>query len=288
LLLAAAGAVAFSAKGIIVKLAFAHGVDAVTVVMLRMAFAFPVFFAMALFAGRGKAPLTLADWAQVGALGLSGYYLASMLDFAGLQYISASLERLVLYLNPTLVLILGWLLHGARWGRLHIVGTGVSYAGVAVVFSRELQVAGDNVPLGFAMVLASAVFYAIYLVYSGQLVRRLGAFRLVGLAMSVACLLCITHYFLAHPLTSVFRLPTAIIQLSLLNAFVGAVFPVLITMLAVERIGAAATAQVGLVGPIATMALGMWILGEQISWQSIAGTCLVIMGIVLFARAGSR
>ena len=105
LLLAAAGSIAFSGKAIIVKLAYRHGVDAITLVMFRMLFAVPFFIAMAWWAGRGKPSLTRADWWGVLGLGFSGYYISSFLDFLGLQYISASLERLILYLNPTLVLI---------------------------------------------------------------------------------------------------------------------------------------------------------------------------------------
>jgi len=115
LLLAAAGSIAFSGKAIIVKLAYRHGVDAVTLIMYRMLFALPLFLALAWWAGRGKPPLTARDWKVVAGLGFSGYYLARFLDFAGLQYITASLERLILYLNPTLVLLLGAVLFLSCW-----------------------------------------------------------------------------------------------------------------------------------------------------------------------------
>ena len=120
LVLALLGAIAFSGKAIIVKLAYRHGVDAVTLIMYRMLLALPMFLALAWWAGRGKPPLARRDWAAVCGLGFCGYYLASFLDFAGLQHISASLERLILYLNPTLVLILGVLLFGRQIGRAHV------------------------------------------------------------------------------------------------------------------------------------------------------------------------
>jgi len=180
LLLAMGGSIAFSGKAIIVKLAYRHGVDAVTLIMLRMAFALPVFMVMAWWASRGKAPLSARDWLGVLGLGFTGYYLSSMLDFIGLQYISASLERLILYLNPTLVLLLGWLLFRKRISGLHAAGMAVSYSGVVLVFGQEISVQGAHTGWGALMVLLSTISYAVYLVCSGELVRRLGSVRLVG------------------------------------------------------------------------------------------------------------
>jgi drug/metabolite transporter (DMT)-like permease len=128
LVLATVGAIAFSGKAIIVKLAYRHGVDAVTLIMLRMLFALPIFMLMAWWASRGQPPLTRHDWLGVVGLGVTGYYLASVLDFAGLAYISASFERLILYLNPTLVMLLGWLLYGRRFSRRQLLGMSISYA----------------------------------------------------------------------------------------------------------------------------------------------------------------
>jgi drug/metabolite transporter (DMT)-like permease len=197
LLLAAAGSIAFSGKAIIVKLAYRHGVDAITLVMFRMLFAVPFFIAMAWWAGRGKPALTRADWWGVLGLGFSGYYISSFLDFLGLQYISASLERLILYLNPTLVLILGWVLYQRKITSRQAVAMAVSYSGVLLVFGHEISLVGDNVPLGAALVFGSAVTYAIYLSYSGQLVQRLGSLRLAGLATTVACFFLLWQFFFA-------------------------------------------------------------------------------------------
>jgi drug/metabolite transporter (DMT)-like permease len=207
LLLALAGATAFSGKAIIVKLAYRHGVDAVTLIMLRMLLALPLFVALAWWAGRGREPLTGRDWRVVGGLGFCGYYLASFLDFAGLQYISASLERLILYLNPTLVMLLGWLLFKRRVTRRQLGAFAISYAGILVVFGAELSLEGRDVLLGSALVFGSALSYAVYLVYSGQEVQRLGSLRLTGLATSVACVLCIGQYLVLKPVGSALELP---------------------------------------------------------------------------------
>jgi len=278
-----AGAIAFSGKAIIVKLAYRHGVDAVTLVMYRMLFALPIFAAMAWWASRGKAPLTGRDWAGVVWLGFTGYYLASFLDFAGLQYVSAAFERLILYLNPTLVLLLGWLLYGRRISRLQAVAMAVSYSGVVLVFGHEIQLPGAHVALGALLVFLSAVSYAIYMSYSGELVHRLGSLRLAGLATTVACLLCIAQFVLLRPLSAA-QVAPEVIWLSLLNATACTALPVLLVMMAIERIGAGLTAQTGMVGPMSTLLMGVLILGEPLNAWIVAGTALVVGGVFLVTR----
>ena len=279
------GSIAFSGKAIIVKLAYRYGVDAVTLIMLRMLFALPIFAVMAWWASRGKPPLTRKDWLGVLGLGFTGYYLASFLDFAGLAYISASLERLILYLNPTLVMLLGWLLYKRRISSQQLLGMGISYCGVALVFGHELAVQGagssSSTAWGAILVFLSAVSYAIYLVYSGELVKRLGSLRLVGLATTVACLLCIAQFLVLRPLDAALVAPE-VLWLSLLNATACTAAPVLMVMMAIERIGAGAAAQTGMVGPISTILMGVLILGEPFTAWVAAGTALVIAGIFVF------
>jgi drug/metabolite transporter (DMT)-like permease len=284
-LIALAGAMAFSGKAIIVKLAYRYGVDAVTVIMYRMLFALPIFALMSWWSSRGKAPLSGRDWLGVLGLGVSGYYLASFLDFVGLQYITASLERLILYITPTLVLLLGWVMYRKPFTGVQLAGMAVSYAGVVLVFGHEARIEGSNVALGALLVLLSAVSYAFYLVYSGQLVKRLGSLRLVGLATSVACLLCILQFVLLRPVATAFSVAPEVVWLSLLNAVVCTAVPVLLVMMAIERIGAAVTAQAGMVGPISTILLGVWLLGEPFTAWVAAGTVLVIAGIFVFTRS---
>ena len=284
LALAVLGAVAFSGKAIIVKLAYRHGVDPVTLLMLRMAIALPLFVALAWWAGRGQPALSGRDWRVVGALGFCGYYLASFLDFAGLQYITAGLERLILYLNPTLVLLLGWLLHGQRVKARQLAALALSYAGIAVVFGHEVRLEGAHVALGSALVFGSALSYAVYLVYSGREVRRLGALRLTGLASTVACVLCIGQYLLLRSPADLAALALPVWWLSLLNATLCTVAPVLMVMMAIERIGAAATSQAGMVGPISTVLMGVALLGEPLTAWMVAGTVLVLAGVTLLAR----
>jgi drug/metabolite transporter (DMT)-like permease len=283
LLLASLGAIAFSGKAIIVKLAFRYGVDAVTLIMYRMLFALPLFLILAWWAGRGKPPLTRRDAQVVLGLGFSGYYLASFLDFAGLEYISASLERLILYLNPTLVLGLGVLLFHRRVTRVQIIALAVSYAGVLCVFGNEVTLRGANVPLGATLVFGSAVSYAVYLAYSGEEVKRLGALRLTGLATTVACIICIAQFLMLRPLSAMLVAPQ-VIWLSALNATVCTFAPVLMVMMAIEKIGATLTAQAGTIGPVSTILMAVLLLGEPFTAWVAAGTALVVTGIWLLAR----
>jgi drug/metabolite transporter (DMT)-like permease len=278
LLLAAAGAIAFSGKAIIVKLAYRYGVDSITLLMFRMLFAMPFFLALAWWAGRGQAPLTKRDWWGVLGLGFSGYYLSSFLDFLGLQYISASFERLILYLNPTLVLILGWVLYKRKITYRQGVAMAVSYSGVLLVFGHEVSLVGDNVFLGATLVFLSAVTYAIYLSYSGQLVQRLGSLRLAGLATTVACFFCILQFVVLMPLSAL-QVAPEVLGLSLLNATACTVLPVLMVMMAIERIGAGLTSQVGMIGPMTTLMLGVFFLNEPFTIWIMAGTALVLGGV---------
>jgi drug/metabolite transporter (DMT)-like permease len=282
--LAVLGAIAFSGKAIIVKLAYRYGVDAVTLIMYRMLFALPLFLAMAWWAGRHRPALQRRDWLGVLGLGFCGYYLASFLDFAGLAWITASLERLILYLTPTIVLLLGYLLYGRRISRAQAGGMGISYLGVLLVFGREVTLAGADVAWGSLLVFLSAVSYAVYLSYSGELVQRLGSLRLVGLATSVACLFCILQFALLRPLSAA-QVAPEVLWLSLLNATACTAVPVLLVMMAVERIGAGAAAQAGMVGPMSTILMGVWLLGEPFTGWVVAGTVLVLAGIFVFSRA---
>ncbi len=284
LALAAAGSIAFSGKAIIVKLAYRHGVDAVTLIMYRMLFALPLFVALAWWAGRGKPALARRDLMVITGLGFSGYYLASFLDFAGLQYISASLERLILYLNPTIVLFLGALLFKRRVRAQQLLALAVSYCGVLLVFGHEVSFSGSDTVLGGALVLGSALSYAVYLVYSGAEVQRLGALRLTGWATSVACVLCIAQFLVLRPLSAAAVAPE-VITLSLLNATLCTFAPVIMVMMAIERLGAGLTAQTGMIGPLSTIVMGVLILGEPFNAWVAAGTALVLLGVWLLTRA---
>jgi drug/metabolite transporter (DMT)-like permease len=291
LLLATAGAIAFSGKAIIVKLSYLYGVDAVTVIMYRMLFALPFFIAMGLWAEcqaiARENPLTRRDVMDIVGLGFVGYYLSSYLDFLGLQYITASLERLILYLNPTLVVLLGRAVYKKPIHPIRMLAMAISYSGVLLVFSHELSLAGGHVALGSSLVLGSAVSYAVYLLYSGQLVKRIGSLRLVGWATSVACVCCIAQFVVLRPLSTAV-VPVEVLWLGVLNAVACTVAPVLMVMMAIERIGAALTAQTGMIGPMSTIALGVLLLDEPLNIWIGAGTLLVVSGVFIVSKYGVK
>ncbi len=290
LTLAVLGAVAFSGKAIIVKLAYRHGVDAITLLMLRMALALPFFVLMAWWAGkprRGVQPESLQWRDKLGIvwLGFTGYYLASFLDFAGLAYISASFERLILYLNPTLVVLLGALFYRRAISYYQWLGLAISYGGVVLVFGHEANLSGEGVWLGSALVFGSAVSYALYLSYSGEMVRRLGALRLVGWASAVACILCIAQFLVLRPLAGLWDLAPQVWTLSLINASVCTVVPVVLVMLGIERLGSGLAAQVGMVGPMSTLMMAALFLDEPLTAWVLGGTVLVVAGVFVCTRS---
>jgi drug/metabolite transporter (DMT)-like permease len=169
---------------------------------------------------------------------------------------------------------------------MQMIGMAISYVGVIFVFGHEVRLEGGQAALGALLVFASAVSYAAYLVYSGQMVQRLGSLRLVGLATTVACLCCLLQFVLLRPMSVAFDVAPEVIWLSVLNATLCTAVPVLIVMMAIERIGPALTAQTGMVGPMSTILMGVVILGEPFTAWIAAGTVLVIAGIFVFSRSG--
>ncbi len=283
LAIAVLGAIGFSAKAIVAKLIYRYHVDAVTLIAFRMLFSLPVFFAIAVWQMKKSPALSWSDRWRIVGLGLVGYYLSSMLDFLGLQYISAGLERLILFLTPSFVLLISAFFLARRVKPIEWAALGVSYAGIALVFLHDLNLSGDQVLLGSAFVLGAAIAYAIYLSQSGQLVVRLGSLRLVSYVMCISSVACIGQFFLLRPVTELNQ-PSAVLWLSLVNASFCTVLPVFLTMIAVKRIGAASTSQAGMIGPVSTLFLGAIFLNEPItSWQ-LAGTALVLGGMYLLSK----
>jgi drug/metabolite transporter (DMT)-like permease len=286
--LALVGAIAFSGKAIVAKLLYRHGIDALAAVALRMLLAWPFFLLMSWWGGRGKPPLAAADLGRIVVLGITGYYLASFLDFSGLQYISASLERLILFVYPTIVVLIVAVRARTRVSARQALALAVSYAGVLFAFGYEagatVQQPSARILWGAFLVLGSAVSYAIYLVLSAETVGRFGAIRLTGLASCVACALCVGQFLVLRPLDAWAQFSPAVWELSLVNATVCTVLPMWMVMRAMELIGAPHAAQVGMVGPLSTVLLAVWLLQEPFTLAQLLGTILVLLGIGLLTR----
>ncbi|MFC0253377.1 DMT family transporter [Massilia consociata] len=280
--IAVAGAVLFSTKAVVAKLLYRYHIDAVTLIAFRMLFSFPVFAAVAVWKMRTQPPLSTRDRWRIVGLGLLGYYLSSYLDFLGLQHISVGLERLILFLTPTFVLLINVAVFKRRvkpveWGAL-----GLAYCGIVLVFVHDLAGGSGSAILGSLFVLGSALAYAFYLLGSGEMVRRIGSLRLVAYAMCVSSVACIAQFFLLRP-ASLLVQPAPVYWLSLANAVFCTIFPVFMTMAAVQRIGAATASQAGMIGPVSTLFLGALLLGEPVTAVQLAGTGLVLVGIYLLS-----
>ena len=283
LLLAIGGAVLFSTKAVVAKLLYRYHIDAVTLIAFRMLFSLPVFAAVAVWQMRSGPPLKVSDrWRLVG-MGLIGYYLSSYLDFLGLQYISVGLERLILFLTPTFVLLMTTVFLRRHISRKQWLALLTSYCGIVLVFLHDLRGGASNVALGSMLVLGSAASYAVYLLLSGEMVKRLGALRLVAYAMCVSSAACIGQFFLLRPASLLIQ-PAPGYWLSLVNGMLCTVMPVFMTMIAVARIGAGTASQAGMIGPVSTLFLGALILGETITPWQLAGTTLVLAGIYQLSK----
>jgi drug/metabolite transporter (DMT)-like permease len=290
LLIAVAGAVLFAAKGVLAKLLYREGIDATTLLGLRMLLSAPFFAVMAAYTWSNKPQLVPSDAIKIAGLGFIGYYLSSYLSFLGLEYVSVGLERLILFLNPTVVLLLGMFMYGRRVSSQQWFSMALAYAGIVFVFWNDTHVTGaptGKIALGAAIVFASALTYGFYLLLSGEVVQRYGSLRLVSLAMLVSTAYTAVHYVLFHPshtLSTLWTQTPAVWGLSLINAVFCTVLPVTLLMVAVSRIGAGTAAQAGMIGPVATIFLAYAFLDEAITPLQLLGTALVMSGVVVLGR----
>jgi drug/metabolite transporter (DMT)-like permease len=280
--LALAAVVTFSVRPILIKMAYAYVTDPVTLIALRMVFSLPFFIAAAIWLRRdtSSVPLTRRDFWAVGFLGFLGYYLASFLDFLGLQYISAGMGRLMLFLYPTITVLLSALFLGKRASGRDVVALIVSYSGLALVLSQAFGGENRNMLLGATLVFASAFCYAVYLVTSSQVVQRIGSMRFAAYATSVASLLCILQFLLLRP-WSALALPPQVYGLAAAMGIVCTVLPVFMTAEALKRIGANHVAIIGAAGPATTIFLGWVGLEETMTLLQVAGAALVLAGVML-------
>lgn len=279
--LAALAAIGFSGKAILVKLAYAYPVDAVTLLALRMLFSTPFFILIAVrhAAQKQAIPLQPRDYLALLLLGLSGYYLSSLFDFIGLQTISAGLERLILFLYPTLVVILSALLLGKAFGKKEIIALLLSYTGIAVVFQSEVHLQSEHLLMGAAFVFASTWSYAIYLIGAGELIGKIGASRFTAYAMLVACAATLLQFAATHPLQDLV-LPIQVYQYSLVMAIFSTVLPVFMLSAAIRLIGSGHTSLIGSIGPVATLFMANVFLGEKLTTMQIGGAALVMAGVL--------
>ncbi len=280
------GAIGFSAKAILVKLAYRHGVDSVSLLALRMSFSLPFFLAIAYWSNRRMSQtynITRTDSVYIIILGLLGYYLASLFDFIGLQYITASLERLVLFVYPTLVIVLSAIflkrkIHARQYGALAL-----TYFGIAIAFFDSANFIGENqVALGAFWIFLAALCFAIHLIGSGSLLPRIGTLRYTSLVMTVACIAVLLHNAVANQL-QLFDFVPEVYLLTLVMAVFSTVMPSFLFMQGIKVIGSSNASIIGSIGPISTVVLAYIFLGERLGWLQWGGTFLVIAGVLMIS-----
>ena len=291
-LLAVVGVLGFSFKAILIKLAYRYGpADPVALLTLRMLYAAPFFVAMAWWSGRapGARPIGASDMRRLVGLGFIGYYVSSLLDFMGLQYITASLERLVLFLYPTIVVVLAAIFLAKPVTRRAVAALVLSYAGIALAVWHDVRITGDApaIALGSALVFASAVGYAIYLVGAGGIIARLGSSRFIAFAMLVSTLFIVLHFALTRP-ASALAVPLPVQLLAIAMAVLCTVLPTWMIAESIRLIGASTASLVGSLGPIFTIGLGALMLGEPINLLQLVGAALVLAGVMLVSRQPPR
>jgi len=283
---AVAGAALFAMKAIFVKLAYRYGVDAETLLALRMGYALPFFLAMGVaVARRQPMRLTVRDGGLLAAMGALGYYVASYLDFLGLRYIPAALERLILFLYPTLVVVLSAARAKTPIPRRVVVPMALTYLGIALAVGPGLSSGGRDVLRGGLLVFGSTVSYAVYLFLSGEVVKRLGSTRVVAYATTVACLCAVGQLLMLRPLATLVR-PWPVHALAFVMALFSTVLPIWLTTEAMRRIGAGSTSMIGTLGPVLTIFFGWVFLGEGLGPLQALGAAFVIGGVTLVARSG--
>lgn len=280
------GAILFSTKAIIVKLAFAHtAIDAVALLTLRMVFSLPFYLVAALVISNreGNVRMTGRQLLYTLGLGLLGYYLSSLFDFLGLQYISAGLERLILFLYPTFAVLLTTFVFRQHLGRNQKWALVLTYIGIGIAYFGELQIdKSANFFLGSFLVFLCAVTYSGYIAFSGRLIPQVGALKFTAYAMLAATLGVFAHFLVTSGDLSLLASPTNW-GYGLLLAIIATVIPSFLLSLGLKKIGANNVAIISSIGPVSTILQAHYILGEPIFPAQLAGTALVIAGVLLLA-----
>jgi len=277
--------VAFSSKAIMVKLAYAYHLDAATLIALRMAFAIPFFAGLGWWTMRQGVPMSMTgkDWVTLLLLAVVGGYGSMWLNFEGLRYVSAGLERVILFLYPTLVVAMSAVFLKHHISRREWFAMVTSYAGVLLVVWHDVELAGldsADTLYGAWLVLLSAIVYAGYLLVSGQLIPKLGASRFTAMTMSLAALASAVHFGTSGSFDHVTMLPNAVYALAFLMALIATVLPSVLMNMGIHQLGSRKAALISAIGPVSTIVLAYLFLGESLSWIQGLGTTLVLAGVM--------
>lgn len=279
------GSILFSTKAIIVKVAFANtSMDAITLLMLRMAFSLPFYLGAIWFARQeGLTPLTTRQWMGVIGLGLFGYYLSSLFDFIGLQYVTAGLERLILFLYPTFAVFINTFVFKQPVVRTQKIALFLTYLGIAIAYIGELRIdiGNANFLWGSFLIFLCSITYSIYIVGSGRLIPTVGVTRFTAYAMLASTAGVFAHFALSGGNIELIKNAGSHFGYGILLAVVATVLPTFMLSNGMKRIGSNNVAIISAIGPVSTIIQAHFILGEKIFPAQIAGTVLVIIGVIL-------
>ncbi|WP_045474417.1 DMT family transporter [Winogradskyella sp. PG-2] len=279
------GIVLFSSKAVMVKLAYCYNIDALSMLLLRMLFAFPFYIVIAYFYRNEKKEVTKQqDYLWLFFFGFVGYYLASYFDFVGLTYIKASLERIILFIYPTIVLLFNKLFLKKAITNMQKLAIFITYIGTVITFGSEVSVSGSNAYLGGFFVLLSAITYASYLVGSGWLIPKFGVMRFTAYAMLVSCICVFIHYGIFSRV-DIFNFPWQVYALGLGIAVFATVIPSFLVSISIKIISSSNFAVVAGIGPISTIILAVVFLNESLTLLQMIGTIVVILGILLVSKS---
>ena len=291
------GTILFSTKAILIKLCFkTTNIDASSLLMLRMLFALP-FYAAAMwyyFANQQLKKVKASTYFAAGLIGLLGYYMSSLFDFIGLQYVSASIERIILFIYPTLAVLLNLLIFKVAITKRQWLAILITYIGIGLAYWGELNQIPDTKMFFFGtwMILLCAITFAFYLVGSGKIIPKIGAPQFTSLSMLAASVGIFIHYFVTHPqgIASIVDMPilfSSSVWLVIALAIIGTVIPSFLMSGGMKRIGSNDLAIITSIGPVSTLFQARWILNEAFSWEQILGTVFVVLGVILVKKVGA-
>ena len=285
--LAIVGTFLFALKSIFIKLAFSAGANPTQLLTLRMLFSLPFYLYVlwTLKPTQGNQRATQRDLVQAFALGFLGYYLASLLDLSGLEYISAQLERLTLFTYPAMIAVLAWLFLGEKFGLRILIAIVLCYVGVMLMFGREAAYADAiDARRGVLLVSGSALCYSAYVLLSKPIMQRIGSRRFTSIAMIGSTLFVSIHFLITERAEDLLGAPAEVYLIGLVLGFVCTVIPSFMINEAIVRIGAGKTSVIGTVGPVLTMFLAIFVLGERSSTEHFLGMAVAVAGVGLVAR----
>ncbi len=282
--MALCAAVMFSSKAVLIKLSYQYDIDRLTILTLRLGFAFPIYLLINTFRSKkeDRVAVSAKDWGLIVFLGFIGYYISSYLDFWGLQYISAGLERLILFVYPTITTILAALILKQKITSKQIIAIAIAYLGIFISF-QDNTAHNDNIWMGALLIFLSALTYAFYLVGADKLIPKYGAIRFTSYCMIVSCIIVIIHFAVEQP-SNLLTLPAEVYGLGFILSIFCTVLPTYMIGEAIKRIGASSTSILSTAGPVSVIFIAYFVLGEPITVAQIAGTIVVIAGIVFLIR----